>query len=570
LHKIKNSISDKWLKASILGSLWASIEILLGSFLHNMKIPFTGTILSSIAIILIVSFIKKWNQPGIIIRSTLICAIMKSISPSAVILGPMIGIIMEGFLFESSIAIFGRNIFGFMFGGILAVLSPIIQSVCVFIIMYGTNIIEIFYKTANSITKGIGFTNFNPNTLLLFIIGINIVIGIIAVILGIYLGGKTTNSQNYEESFRKIIDEQKQTFDFASNRKYSIIHLVFHVISIITILICQTVLNFLYSSLLILIYSLFCIYQYRFLFFRFKNNKIWLEFSLIIILSSMILGGISNLNNVLFGLMIGVQMILRAVIIILGFSIIGYELRNPLIINWFINILGRQFYLSLDLAFLTLPSMTGILIKQKKIFKNPVQSYIELFTAVNEIMDNLKHTIRTVNPKVIIISGGVNSGKTTLLNSLVEELRNRNFKIAGLITENFYDGSEKSGFDIIDVSSHEKRILCRKNGINSDIKAGNFFFSEDGIKFGESALKNIETDKCDLIILDEIGNLELRGQGWSNSIDNLLMTSGIQMIFVVRDNLVNKVCRRWNIQPMAICNASKDNINEIIRKISVI
>jgi hypothetical protein len=34
INKPLNSI---WLKASVVGSIWASIEIILGSFLHNLR-----------------------------------------------------------------------------------------------------------------------------------------------------------------------------------------------------------------------------------------------------------------------------------------------------------------------------------------------------------------------------------------------------------------------------------------------------------------------------------------------------------------------------------------------------
>jgi nucleoside-triphosphatase THEP1 len=570
LTQIKNSLTDKWLKASILGSLWASIEILFGSFLHNMKIPFTGTFLSFVAIILIISFIKNWNQPGIVIRSALICSIMKSISPSAVIIGPMVGILMEGVLFELSITLLGRNIFGFLVGGILAVLSPIIQNISLLIIMYGANIIEIFYKVTNTISKGFGYPEFNPSMLLFLFLGLNIILGTFAVFSGLYLGTKTKNIETDEKNMEFILDEEKKTFDFTSNRKYSITWLILHIILIISILLCQNQLDFIYSTVIIIIYSIYCIYQYRFLFIRFNQNRVWLEFGLIILLSSMILGGLSSLNNIFMGLVIGFQMILRAIVIIFGFSIIGYELRNPIILNWFINILGRQFYLSLDLAFLTLPAMTSILIKQKKIFRHPVYSFIQLFAAVNRIIESFQHTIRVFQPKVVIISGKVNSGKTTLLKSIINELKGKDFKIAGIITENFYKGNEKYGFDIIDLANQEKAVLCRKNELESDIKAGPYYFSKEGIRFGERVLENIQNDTYDFVVLDEIGNLELKGSGWSNSIDNLLMISNVPMIFVIRENLVNKVCRRWNIKPLAVYSTNKDNLETIIKNITEI
>ena len=116
-------LNEIWLKASVLGSIWASIEILLGSFLHNLKIPFSGMILSLIGVWLIISFLQVWKERGLVWRAGIICALMKSISPSAVILGPMIGIFTEALLIEFFIFVLGKNIIGYLFAGAFAVLS---------------------------------------------------------------------------------------------------------------------------------------------------------------------------------------------------------------------------------------------------------------------------------------------------------------------------------------------------------------------------------------------------------------------------------------------------------------
>ena len=94
------TLSQAWLKASVIGSIWASVEIILGSFLHNMRIPFTGMILSFISVWLIISFVQVWKDRGLIWRAGIICALMKSISPSAIIMGPMIGIFTEALIME--------------------------------------------------------------------------------------------------------------------------------------------------------------------------------------------------------------------------------------------------------------------------------------------------------------------------------------------------------------------------------------------------------------------------------------------------------------------------------------
>jgi hypothetical protein len=117
---INNQLSNKWLRASVLGCIWASSEIVLGSFLHNMRIPFSSNFLTAIGIILLISVSHIWNEKGLIWRSGLVCALMKSISPSAMIFGPMVAIFSEALLIEFAIRIFQKNIFSYIIGGMLA------------------------------------------------------------------------------------------------------------------------------------------------------------------------------------------------------------------------------------------------------------------------------------------------------------------------------------------------------------------------------------------------------------------------------------------------------------------
>src|SRR5664280_40231 len=106
-------LSQIWLKASVVGSIWASVEIILGSFLHNLKFPLSGMILSFISVWFLISFLQIWKENGLIMRAGIICALMKSISPSAFILGPMIGIFIEAILIELFILILGKNLIGY-------------------------------------------------------------------------------------------------------------------------------------------------------------------------------------------------------------------------------------------------------------------------------------------------------------------------------------------------------------------------------------------------------------------------------------------------------------------------
>jgi hypothetical protein len=127
MNQKSKKLSPIWLKAAMLGSVWGSIEIIVGSFLHNLRIPFAGTVLAAIGVCLLVAGQFIWNERGLIWRAGLICALMKSISPSAVIIGPMIGIFSEALVLELFARSFRGASIGLLIGGGIAACLPFLQ-----------------------------------------------------------------------------------------------------------------------------------------------------------------------------------------------------------------------------------------------------------------------------------------------------------------------------------------------------------------------------------------------------------------------------------------------------------
>ncbi len=186
-------LSEVWLKAAILGATWAASEIILGSFLHNLRIPFKGNILTAIGFILMISASYKWKDKGLFWRSGLICALMKVMSPSAVIFGPMIAIFMESVLLEFSVRIFGRNLIGFLLGSALAMTWVLVQKIVNFILFYGFNIVDIYTQLMNFAEKQLNI-QFDLVWMPVIILGIiYILFGAVAVFVGIKIGKSLIN-----------------------------------------------------------------------------------------------------------------------------------------------------------------------------------------------------------------------------------------------------------------------------------------------------------------------------------------------------------------------------------------
>jgi hypothetical protein len=461
-------LKEIWLKASVLGSIWASIEILLGSFLHNLKIPFSGMILSFIGVWLIISFLQVWKDKGLVWRAGIICALMKSISPSAIIMGPMIGILSEALLIEFFIFVFGKNIVGYIFAGAFAVLSSLLQKFFSLLILYGFDFLKILNDLYHFAVKQIGINTLSPLILLIVITNIYIIIGTVGAMGGYFTGLKhTRNIQSPAENNEVILQFKNQFTNQSAGQSYSIIFLLFSIISIAVILL---LINFNFSVAAIicgLVYVGFCMYKYRNSLKRLRKISFWVSFIIITFAAAFLWNGFSqgaffSIN----GLMVGLKMNARALIIIIGFAAISVELKNPLIKSLLYHRGFASLYQSMNLAFSALPFIISNLSTQgsKKASRFSSERLHGLFGQADMLL-NVFRKEHLLRPEVVIITGEVHQGKTTFTQKIVADLFGQNIRIAGFLSIGINENGIRTGFNLIDIGS--SRQIELKSGLNS-------------------------------------------------------------------------------------------------------
>jgi len=394
--KNTETLSDQWLKATVTGSLWASFEIIAGSFLHNMRLPFAGTILAAFAVTFLIGFFQLWRESGIIWRAGIICALMKSISPSAVILGPMIGIITEALIIEIAIRLMGKNIIAYITGGALAILSALLHKIVNLIILYGFNLIDIYVNMFNYASRQLSVQESSPINLLYLLSIIYLSIGAIAALTGYFLGLKASKIKITKNTYplRKMKDEKQEI-----NHQHSVFMLFAHFLIIILSLAFFNVSgNFLIKFLLTLFYSVICLFYYQKLAGRLMKPAFWLQLAIILVLAGIFLQT-GKEKTMLIGLMMGMEMIFRAFIVIIGFSAISRELANPKIKNFLTNRRFSKVYLALQLAFSALPVMVEKTNNIKKFIKNPLYSFSSIIAEAENWFETLKQ--QNSNSKIL-------------------------------------------------------------------------------------------------------------------------------------------------------------------------
>jgi len=376
---MNNKQNDLWLKASVVGGLWASMEIIVGSFLHNTRLPFAGSILAFAGTVLLIGFYQLWPQKGLIIRAGFITAIMKSVSPSAIILGPMTGIITEAALIELVILLAGNNYPSAAFAGVLSLSSALLHKIISVIILYGFNVITIYVNVINFALKQFGIREADPQEILFALLAVYVVLGIFAGSIGLFLGKKalTLRSEIPEHRLENGIKE-KEFFDLSGNQQTSTLLLWIHIIAIPSGLFLFNFRGLVTGGIFSAIYVSMFGYYYRKSLRRLRKPIFWSQLIIIILLSTLFWSthgkGIAISKE---GFWAGFEMSIRAVFIVVAFSAMSVELRNEKVRNFLFKVGIGKFYQSVGMAFGALPQMIVLLPTAKEILKKPVASLLK-------------------------------------------------------------------------------------------------------------------------------------------------------------------------------------------------
>ena len=141
---------------AVFGTFWGLLEASLGSVLHALRIPFSGSILSALGLIILLTARTVNNVRGSSALMGLIAATIKLLGFATIKLGPFVGITMEGLIVEAVVSSMGIGRAGFIIAGLLVGIYPIIQTVVTKSILFGANFVPVILETAQGFSDSVG------------------------------------------------------------------------------------------------------------------------------------------------------------------------------------------------------------------------------------------------------------------------------------------------------------------------------------------------------------------------------------------------------------------------------
>lgn len=278
------------------------------------------------------------------------------------------------------------------------------------------------------------------------------------------------------------------------------------------------------------------------------------------------------------GILLGLKMNFRAAVVIAGFAALGTELFNPAIRSYFIRLGFRQLPPALELAFETLPDVIRSLPANGTVMKKPFVIISQLFSLAEMRFAELKK--RNVR-KVFIVTGAIDSGKSTFVKELILLLKQKGIPVAGFYSEKLMRSGKLCGYDLINVKTGERIVFLKtesteKSDIienkNIDLNCCHnhkyrFIINAAAIEKGVLWLDHGSTAGNDLIVIDEVGKWELKGNAWARSLDQLLSKSESDLLLVVRDEFLDAVSSKWGLEEAVIIDIFTTNPSDCAKMI---
>ena len=145
-----------------------------------------------------------------------------------------------------------------------------------------------------------------------------------------------------------------------------------------------------------------------------------------------------------------------------------------------------------------------------------------------------------------VLTGDVHIGKTTVCQAVVDLARQRRYCVRGILTLPILDKKgQRLGLDVLDLSDGKQRKLARVGQDFGGPSVGPYHFDPAALQWGGDVIARAIAVGCDLLVVDEIGRLELEQNTGFSQVLELLATNVVpRSLLVVRTVLLDAFRRR--------------------------
>ncbi|PWB77736.1 MAG: hypothetical protein C3F15_02740 [Holophagae bacterium] len=138
---------------------------------------------------------------------------------------------------------------------------------------------------------------------------------------------------------------------------------------------------------------------------------------------------------------------------------------------------------------------------------------------------------------VVVVTGAPGSGKTAAVEAAVGVMRSRGCAVVGIVQPGVFSHGRKVGFMVRDLATGTEAALAERVERGRGEHGTPFRFAREGLDLARRALGRVAPGS--VLVVDEVGPIELRGDGHMPALRRAIATPGLSaVVLVVRRQLV--------------------------------
>lgn len=147
---------------------------------------------------------------------------------------------------------------------------------------------------------------------------------------------------------------------------------------------------------------------------------------------------------------------------------------------------------------------------------------------------------------IIILTGPIISGKTTVLGDLVKNLRS----VRGFLTP---DVNQRRQVQILPLGSHPNIPMQAQEPGENTLSIGRYHFYSEAFVAMKNELTDIADHPAEWNIVDELGKLELKEKGLCPELDHVIQKckkpgQAGRLMLVIRDELLELAVEKYGLE----------------------
>ncbi len=163
---------------------------------------------------------------------------------------------------------------------------------------------------------------------------------------------------------------------------------------------------------------------------------------------------------------------------------------------------------------------------------------------------------------IIVLSGPVHGGKTTFLEQSLGRWTSRGLALSGFLSIAVSNPAGEPEYDLLDLKEGRRLPYLRRAGEAGWERTGPYYFVPATLDLARSLVAGAGPEE--LLIVDEVGPLELAGGGLWTALQNVIFRPEGRALLVVREEILEDFVVRLGSHAPLIFDVRDPNIRLLI------